>query len=235
MRSLKSIIDRAFSEGRLKLYEHEAYEIAKAYNLPVPKVGLARTEDEAVEIAEKIGYPIVLKIISPDIIHKSDVGGVILNIRNVHDVRKGFKEIMNNVRQKAPKAKIVGILVQQMVPDGLEVIVGATRDPTFGPVVMFGLGGIFVEVIKDVSFRIAPLTKYDAESMLTEIKAAKILEGYRGMKPRDKEALINILLNVSKLMLDLEEIQDVDLNPIMSYEVGKGAAIADIRMMLRKH
>lgn len=235
MKSIRSIINRAFSEGRLKLYEYEAYEIAKAYSLPVPKAGLARTEDEAIEIAEKIGYPIVLKIISPDIIHKSDVGGVILNIRNLHDVRKGFREIMDNVKRRAPKARIVGILVQQMVPEGLEVIVGATRDPTFGPVVMFGLGGIFVEVIKDVSFRIAPLTKYDAESMLSEIKAAKILEGYRGMKPRDREALVNILLNVSRLMLDLEEIQDVDLNPIMSYEIGKGALIADIRMMLRKH
>ena len=140
---------------------------------------------------------------------------------------------MNNVENKAPNARISGILVQEMVPDALEVIVGATRDPTFGPIIMFGLGGIFVEVLKDVSFRIAPVTRYDAENMLKEIRAAKILDGYRGEPPRDKEALIDIIVNLSKLMEELEEVSDVDLNPIMSFEKGKGAKVADARVLLK--
>ncbi len=174
----------------------------------------------------------VLKIVSPDIVHKSDVGGVVLNLKSDEEVREAFRKIMNNVKNAAPNAKIVGILIQEMVPDGLEVIVGATRDPSFGPIIMFGLGGIFVEVLKDVSFRIAPLSPRDADEMVREIKSYRILEGYRGMPPRDIEAIKDIILKVSKLMLEVAEIKELDLNPVMLYAKGEGARIADARMIL---
>jgi len=230
---VRELIEKARSEGRKKLLEHEAYEALRAYGLPVPKADLAKSAEKAVEIAEKIGYPLVLKIVSPDIVHKSDVGGVKVGVKNAEEVKEAFNSIMSNVKDKAPDAKIAGVLIQEMVPEGLEVIVGATRDPTFGPVLLFGLGGIFVEVLKDVSFRIAPVTKFDAESMLGEIKAAKILEGYRGTPPRDKDALVDIIMKLSRFMEEQELVTDVDLNPIMAFEKGKGAAIADARVLIK--
>ncbi len=230
---VKAIIEKAREEGRKKLLEHESYDVLREYGLPVPNAGLATTEDEAVKLAESIGYPIVAKVVSPDIVHKSDVGGVKVGLENAEAVKKAFREIMNNVKEKAPGARVTGILIQEMVPEGLEVIVGSTRDPTFGPVLMFGLGGIFVEVLKDVSFRIAPVTKSDAETMLTEIKAAKILEGYRGTPPRDKAALVDIIVKLSKFMEDQGQVTDVDLNPIMAFEEGKGAKIADARVLIK--
>jgi len=229
---VKRVLENARSEGRSKLLEHEAYEVLGAYGLPVPKAGIARSAEEALKIAEKIGYPVVLKVVSPDIVHKSDVGGVIINLSSPSDVVNAYNTIQKNVSERAPNARIYGVLVQEMVPNGLEVIVGSTRDPVFGPLILFGLGGIFVEVLRDVSFRIVPLTRRDAEGMLEEIKSAKILEGYRGQAPRDKEALIDIILKLSKLVEEVSEIRDVDLNPIMTYEVGKGAKIADARVIL---
>lgn len=230
----KELVQRALEEGRNKLLEHEAYEFLRAYELPVPKFGLAASGDEAVELAEKIGYPVVLKIVSPDIVHKSDVGGVKVNIPSDSDVRKWFDTILTNVRSKAPTAKVVGILVQEMVPQDLEVIVGSTRDPVFGPVVMFGLGGIFVEVLKDVSLRVTPITEYDAEEMLREIRAASILQGYRGSPPRDKKAIVDLILKVGRLMDEVPEITDVDLNPVMVFPEGMGAKIADARILIRR-
>lgn len=230
----REIVIRALEEGRNKLLEHEAYEFLKAFELPVPRFGLAASEDEAVKIARRVGYPVVLKIVSPDIVHKSDVGGVKVNITSDEEVTKWFNTIMSNVSAKAPGARITGILVQEMVPQDLEVIVGGTRDPVFGPVVMFGLGGVFVEVLKDVSLRIVPLTEYDAEEMISEIKSAKILQGYRGTPPRDIKALINIILKVSKVMESVEEVTDIDLNPIMVFPEGKGAKIADARILIRR-
>ena len=227
------IVSKALSEGRKKLLEHEAMAILEHFGIPVAPYGFARSEEEAVEIAEKIGYPVVLKIVSPDIAHKSDVGGVILDVKSAKDAREAYSKIMENVRKRAPSARIVGVLVQEMVPWGLEVIVGATRDNTFGPVIMFGLGGIFVEVLKDVSFRVAPLTEEDADSMIREIKSYRILEGYRGMPPRDLEAIKKIIMRTSELMLNLEEVQDLDLNPIMLYEKGRGAVVVDARIILR--
>ncbi len=230
---VKEIIEIARKDGRKKLLEHEAYEVLRLYEIPVPKAGLATNVDEALTIAKRVGFPIVMKIVSPDIVHKSDVGGVKVGISDEVAVLKSFNEIMENVRLKAPNARVAGILIQEMVPSALEVIVGGTRDPTFGPVVMFGLGGIFVEILKDVSFRIAPVTRYDAISMIEEIKASKILDGYRGMPPRDKDALVDIIIKLSKLMEEVKEITDVDLNPIMSFEKGKGAKVADARILIR--
>ncbi|MCX8208390.1 MAG: acetate--CoA ligase family protein [Sulfolobales archaeon] len=231
---VREVVYRALDEGRNKLLEHEAYEFLKVYELPVPKFGLATTKEEAAEIAEKIGYPVVLKIVSPDIVHKSDVGGVKVNISSEQEVRKWFEVIMSNVRSRAPAARVSGILVQEMVPQDLEVIVGATRDAVFGPVVMFGLGGIFVEVLRDVSIRITPITEYDAEEMLREIKAAQILQGYRGSPPRDRKAIVDIILKVGRLMEEVPEVTDVDLNPVMVFPEGMGAKIADARILVRR-
>lgn len=226
------IIANAKGEGRYKLLEHEAYDVLRVFGLPVPKAGLAKSAEEAVRLSESIGYPVVLKVVSPDIVHKSDVGGVIVGLNNSSEVREAFNKIFKNVGERAPNAKVYGILVQEMVPSGLEVIVGSTKDPTFGPLILFGLGGIFVEVLRDVSFRIVPLTHHDAENMINEIKSAKILEGYRGQAPRDKKALTEILIKLSKFVESVGEVKDVDLNPIMLYEVGKGAKIADARIIL---
>ena len=226
------IIEQAEKEGRKKLLEHEVYTISKHFGLPVPKFGLARDEDEAVRIAKDIGYPVVLKIVSPDIVHKSDVGGVILNVKSDEEVREAFRKIMNNVKNAAPNARVVGILIQEMVPYGLEVIVGGLRDVVFGPVIMFGLGGVFVEVLKDVSFRIAPLYPEDIDEMIREIKAYRVLEGYRGEPPKDIDSIKDIIYKVSKLMLEVEKIRELDLNPIMLYKKGEGAEVVDARIIL---
>ena len=233
LREVKSIISNALKENRFKLLEHEALRLCELYGIPVASYGLARSLDEALTIAKKIGFPSVAKVVSPDISHKSDVGGVILNLKDEEDIAKAYEKIMNEVPKRVPNARIYGVLIQKMASPGIEVIVGGTRDPTFGPVVMFGLGGIFVEILKDVSFRIAPVTRYDAISMIEEIKASKILDGYRGMPPRDKDALVDIIIKLSKLMEEVEEITDVDLNPIMSFEKGKGAKVADARILIR--
>jgi len=233
LREVKSIISNALKENRFKLLEHEALRLCELYGIPVASYGLARSLDEALTIAKKIGFPSVAKVVSPDISHKSDVGGVILNLKDEEDIAKAYEKIMNEVPKRAPNARIYGVLIQKMASPGVEVIVGGTRDPTFGPVVMFGLGGIFVEILKDVSFRIAPLEPEDAEEMIKEIKGYKILEGYRGMPPRDIEALKDIILKVSKLMDEIDNIKDIDLNPIIAYEKGRGALVVDVRVILK--
>ena len=231
--SAHEIIKNALKEGRKKLLEHEAMKLLEIYEIPVAKYGIVQNEDEAVKIANDIGYPVVLKIVSPDISHKTDVGGVIVGVKNESELRESFRKILDNVKLRAPSARIAGILIQEMVPDGLEVIVGATRDPIFGPVIMFGLGGIFVEVLKDVSFRVAPLMPEDADEMVREIKSYKILEGYRGMPPRDIEIIKEIIMKTSRIMIEIPQIQDIDLNPIMLYEKGKGAIVVDARIIIK--
>jgi len=173
---------------------------------------------------------VVLKIVSPDVIHKFDVGGVILNLKRSKEVKDAYNRILANVKKYKPDAKIVGVLVQEMAPPSTEVIVGATKDPQFGPALMFGFGGIFVEVLKDVAFRIAPITKLEAQEMITEVKAYPILRGYRGQPPADVNAIVEILLNTSKLVMDHPEIKELDLNPILVYE--KGAITVDARIIL---
>lgn len=222
---------KAINENRSKLLEHEAYGLVKAYGIPVPEVGLAKTPEEAGDIAEKIGYPVVLKIVSPDITHKSDVGGVIVELIDKKSVIEGASKIFENVSRRAPSARIAGILVQKMVPYGLEVIVGGLRDNVFGAVVMFGLGGIFVEVLKDVSFRIAPVNYSDALEMINEIKSHKILEGYRNQPQVSKNALVDIIVGVSRLLIENPEIESIDLNPIMAFP--DKAIVADARVIVR--
>jgi acyl-CoA synthetase (NDP forming) len=224
------ILSQAKKEGRNSLLETEAKVVCMDYDIPVTKFKLAKNDAEAVEHATSIGFPVVLKIVSPDIIHKSDVGGVIIGVKNVKEVRSAYKQIMNNVRKHNPSAKIVGILVQEMAPAGIEVIVGSIKDPQFGPAIMFGLGGVFVEVLKDVTFRVAPVTEDEAAEMISEVKAYPLLKGYRNTPPADLKAITKILLNTSKLVMDHVEIKELDLNPIMVYE--KGAKTVDARIIL---
>lgn len=230
MNKVSEIIAKARKQGRKFLLEPEAKTICIEYGIPTTKFMLAKTPEEAVEYAEKIGYPAVLKIVSPDVIHKFDVGGVILNLKSPQEVRKAYNKILENVKKHKPNAKIIGVLVQEMAPPSTEVIVGAIKDPQFGQTLMFGLGGIFVEILKDVAFRIAPITKEEAEEMIREIRAYPVLKGYRNMPPADIQAIIQILINTSKLVMDYPEIQELDLNPIMVYE--KGAKTVDARVIL---
>ena len=230
MERTKQIFNEARKEKRKYLLETEAKTICMEYGIPVTKFKLAKSEQEATKFANEIGYPIVLKIASPDIIHKFDVGGVMLNLKSQTEVKDAYNKILANIRRHKSDAKIVGIVVQEMAAPSTEVIVGATKDPQFGPALMFGLGGIFVEVLKDVTFRIAPITEEDAREMITEVKAYPILKGYRGQPPADIEAIVKILLNTSKLVMEHQEIKELDLNPIIVYE--KGAKTVDARIIL---
>jgi acyl-CoA synthetase (NDP forming) len=224
------IISRAQREGRNALLEPEAKTIASEYGIPIPKFKVATNEKEATSFADEIGYPIVLKIVSPDIIHKSDAGGVMVNLKNAAEVSNGYGKIVENIRKYKANAKIVGILVQEMAPQSTEVIVGAIKDPQFGPTIMFGLGGIFVEVLKDVNFRIAPLTADDAREMIIELKAYPLLKGFRNTPPADIDALVSILCSTSKLVMDNPQIKELDFNPVMTYQ--KGAKTVDARIIL---
>jgi acetyl-CoA synthetase (ADP-forming) len=224
------IFARVQKEGRKSLLETEAKEVCREYCIPVTKSELAKSEADAVGFANGIGYPVVLKIVSPDVVHKSDVGGVEIGLKGDDDVRRSYRRIMENIKKNNPKARIVGITVQEMAPPSTEVIVGAIKDPQFGPVVMFGLGGIFVEVLKDVAFRVVPFTEDEASDMISEIKAYPILKGYRNTPPADTKAIADILLSASRLMTDHPVIKEIDLNPILVYE--KGAKAVDARIII---
>ena len=232
MTNVSSIIDNALKEGRNALLEYEANAVCSSYGVPVAKVKLAKTSSEAVKNADDIGYPVVLKIVSPDILHKSDAGGVIVNVKSANEVKDGFTKIINNAKKYKADANVLGVLVQEMAPSSTEVIVGMTKDPTWGPALMFGLGGIFVEVLKDVSFRVAPITERDANEMVREIKAFKILEGIRGQPPADIDAIVDILLKISKLVMENPKIDEIDLNPVFVYE--DGAKAVDTRILIKE-
>jgi acetyl-CoA synthetase (ADP-forming) len=228
--NVTKIISQVRSEGRKALLETEAKAICIEYQIPVTEFKLAKSEKEADEFAGKIGFPVVLKIVSPDIIHKSDAGGVKVNLKNTAEVQSAYTKILENALKYDSQAKIVGVLVQEMAPQSTEVIVGAVKDPQFGQTLMFGLGGIFVELLKDVTFKVAPITREDAHEMVTKLKAYPLLTGYRNTPPADLDAITNILLNTSKLIMDYPEIKELDLNPIMAYE--KGAKTVDARIIL---
>jgi len=224
------IFEETYKEGRKHLLETEAKTVCVEYGIPVTKFEVAKNEAEAVKLADEIGYPVVLKIVSPDIIHKSDVGGVIVGLKTAKDVQNAYSQILQNVKKHKTDAKIVGVLVQEMAPPSTEVIVGAIKDPQFGPAVMFGLGGIFVEILKDVAFRVAPITEAEAREMISEVRAYPLLKGYRNLPPADVEAIVQILLDASRLVMEHQEIKELDLNPIMVYE--KGAKTVDARIIL---
>ncbi|MBP9041028.1 MAG: acetate--CoA ligase family protein [Anaerolineaceae bacterium] len=235
MKKSMEIIEAARKDGRTALTEIEAKAIFEAYGMPTTKIALAKTEEEAVAAAKKIGYPVVMKIVSPDILHKSDAGGVKVNIKDEAAAREAYNTIMKNAKAYKADANIHGIAVQEMAPWGTEVILGSINDPTFGPTLMFGLGGIFVEVLKDVTFRVSPVSPVEAMDMINEIKGAKILAGARGEAPRDRKALANSIVNYSSMILDLkDEIAESDANPFLVYAEGEGLKVADARIILKK-
>ena len=230
----RKVIAKARAEGRTALTEIEAKQIFELYGLPITSTTLATSEDEAVKLADKTGYPVVMKIVSPEIIHKSDAGGVKVNVKDAGAVREAYQTILANANAYKADAIIHGIAVQEMAPWGTEVILGSVNDPSFGPTQMFGLGGIFVEVLKDVTFRVAPVSRTLAAQMLTEIRGAPILDGVRGEAPRDKEALVDVLCKFSALIVDLaDEIAETDANPVLVYEKGKGLKVVDARIILK--
>lgn len=229
---VEKIFARVRAEGRKNLLEEEGQEVLRAYNIPLPKSILAEKEREVAGAAKKIGYPVVMKIASPQIVHKSDAGGVKVGIKTPQEARKAFKEIVKNARKYDKKAVIKGVLVQEMVKGGKETIIGSKQEPGFGPVVMFGMGGIYVEVLKDVTFRIAPVTDTEAGEMVSSIKTGKLLRGVRGEKPSDVEKLGETIQKISELVTDFEEIKELDLNPVLVFEKGKGCKVVDVRIGL---
>jgi acyl-CoA synthetase (NDP forming) len=221
----------AINNNRTALTVEEARRVMELSGIPLNKSGLATTEDEAVEIAKKIGFPVVMKIVSPQVIHKTEVGGVEVNINSEGEVKKFYNEIISRTKEKMPDAEIKGILLEEMI-QGTELIVGTTEDPQFGPMIMFGVGGIFVEVYKDVSFRLVPITNGDALDMLNEIHGKALLTGVRGLPKADTEQLLKILMNVSDLVASYREIKEMDINPLIITK--NGAVAADARIILNE-
>ena len=228
--STTTIIDRARTQGRKILTEVESKQLLEEAGIPTARARLATSRDAAVQAARDIGFPVVLKVVSPQITHKTDVGGVKLDLKSPEEVAAAFDEIMAAARRAAPDAAIDGVSVQQMARPGIEVIVGVSTDPQVGPVIMFGLGGVLVEVLKDVSFRIIPIAPRDARQMIREIKGFPLLEGYRGQDPADLAALESLLLRVSEFVEQQPEVSELDLNPVFAYK--DGALAVDARIVL---
>ena len=228
--SIAKVISNAKSQGRTLLTEIESKQVLAEAGIPVALAVLARDANEASKAAQKAGFPVVLKIVSPDLTHKSDVGGVRLGLESAADTKAAFEDIVAAVKEAQPDARIEGVAVQKMAPTGTEVIVGMSKDPQFGPVMMFGLGGIFVEVLKDVAFRIVPLEPKDASQMIREIKGFPVLEGVRGQPPADLAALEKLILKLSEFVEAHPEIEELDLNPVFAYS--GGALAVDARIVI---
>ncbi|WTL16470.1 acetate--CoA ligase family protein [Streptomyces sp. NBC_01506] len=225
-----AIIEAALAQGRTSLTAPEGKAVTDAYGIPTPGEALAESADDAVAVAARLGFPVAMKIVSPQILHKTDAGGVQIGVKSAAEVRSAFTTIVSNARTYDPKARILGVQVQQMVPAGTEILIGTVTDPTFGKVVAFGLGGVLVEVLKDVTFRLAPATKDDALSMLDGIRAAEILRGVRGAAGVDRDALADLVVRASELAADFPNIAEVDLNPVFASE--SGVMAADVRILL---
>lgn len=229
-KTAQDIIQKALLQKRYELLEPEAKELIETFGICTTRHIVTSSRADAIQAATSIGYPVVLKIVSPDISHKTDVGGVKLGIKDDEGVKDAYDEIIRNVKKRQPDARIDGILVQEMATPSTEVIVGGLRDPQFGPAVMFGLGGIFVEIFKDVSFRIAPVEEYEALDMIHDIKGAKVLKGFRNVEEADISALVQTIVQVSDIMVSIEEIKEIDLNPVLVYP--KGVKAVDARIIL---
>jgi acyl-CoA synthetase (NDP forming) len=228
----QKIIEKARAEGRTLLTEIEAKELLNAAGINVTETKLATTKEQAITISQQLGFPVALKITSADVAHKSDAGGVKLGLKTAVQVGKAYDDIMKSIKKAFPGAKIEGVSVQRMAKPGVEVIIGMSKDAQFGPVLMFGLGGIMVEILKDVSFRIVPVLKSDAKEMIQDIKGFPLLQGYRGSEPVDVENLENILLKVSQFVEKTPDVKELDLNPIFAYR--DGAVAVDARVVLEK-
>ncbi|MGM0364949.1 MAG: acetate--CoA ligase alpha subunit [Actinomycetota bacterium] len=229
---VRDLFKQRIEEGRYDLGEMEARTVLEAYSIAIPKAELARDIDEAKKIAEKIGFPVVLKIVSPNILHKTDVGGIKVGINSQEELVEEFEQMLWNVKRYMPDANIKGILVQEMIQSKKETIIGINNDPQFGPMIMFGLGGIYVEVLKDVSFRIAPITNDDAVEMINEIKAVKLLRGARGETPSDIDSIVDVLVRISQLVMDFPEIIEMDINPLFVKKKGEGSIAGDVRIRI---
>jgi len=226
---MHKIIEKAKKEKR-PLLETEAKELLREYGIPVPDFKLIKSEDEIVGLAKEINFPIVMKIVSPDIIHKTDAGGVKVGIKDEKEAKTAYKDIIYKVKKYKKEAKISGVIAYSMIPQGTEIIIGMMKDLHFGPVIMFGLGGIFVEILKDISFRILPLEERDAEEMIAEIKGFKILKGMRGETPKDIQSIRDVLMKISQLVMENPEIKEIDLNPVFVFN--QGLQVVDARMIL---
>ncbi len=230
---VRQLFSRVKDQSRTNLLEEEGYEVLEAYGFSILKKHLANSEEECIRAIQDIGYPVVMKISSPDIVHKSDAGGVKIGLKNENEARQAFRTIIENARMYKPEAKINGVLVQEMVIQGKETILGAKFDPILGQLIMFGLGGIYVEVLKDVVFRLAPIEGSEAARMIESVRTIKLLEGVRGEKPHDLNAIKESLQRLSQLITDFQEIEELDINPLIVLEEGKGARAIDIRISLK--
>src|SRR5919112_1540131 len=228
--TVREVLDRVKADGRTSLTAPEGKLVCDAYGIPVPKEGVANSADAAAKLADGMGYPVVLKIVSPDILHKTEAGGVLVGLNSADEVAKGYETILANAKKYKADAKIDGVQVQQMLKGGTEVIVGSITDGSFGKLVAFGLGGVLVEVLKDVTFRLAPATREDAFSMLDGIQAAEMLHGVRGGDPVSREALADVIVKVSQLVTDFPEIVELDLNPVFATK--SDATAADVRIVV---
>ena len=233
-RRVEEIFDSVRRDSRVVLLPHEAAGVVEAYGIRAPRSRVARTVEEAVRCAEGLGYPVVLKIVSPDILHKTDIGGVALNLRSADEVRSAFDGIMSRVTRFMARARIYGVMVYRMVPAGKEMIIGMSRDVQFGPLVMFGLGGIYVNLLKDVSFRLPPLSEQEAREMIEETRAYTLLKGIRGEPSSDVAAVVETILRVGQLVWDFPQIVEMDINPVIVYEEGNGCIALDVKITLTK-
>jgi acyl-CoA synthetase (NDP forming) len=227
---MHAIIKRARNEGRTVLTEIESKELIGQSGISVNDTRLAKSRSEASSISQEIGFPVVLKVASPDIVHKSDAGGIRLGLETPEQVEQACDEILGATRRSYPKANLLGVSVQKMAAPGVEVIIGMSRDAQFGPVLMFGLGGVFVEILEDVSLRVIPVTRRDVSEMIKEINGYKMLTGYRGMPPVDESKLGDMLLVVADFVTQYPVIKELDLNPVIAY--GDGAIAVDARIVL---
>jgi acetyl coenzyme A synthetase (ADP forming)-like protein len=233
-KAVETVLAEIRKEDRLAATVEESFKIADAYGISVPKATIARSPSEAGQIADSIGYPVAMKVVSPEILHKTDVGGVILNVTSRAEAKWNYDVILSKIHSLMPQARILGVLVQQMVPREKEVIVGAVRDIQFGPLMMFGLGGIYVDFLRDVSYRLCPLTRSEAKEMIEETKAYTLLRGVRGESPSDIDSVVDVILRISQIMSRFEEIVEMEINPLFVYEEKKGCVAVDIKMAISK-
>jgi acyl-CoA synthetase (NDP forming) len=229
---VERIIKGARKDNRTYLPEMEAVEIFAAYGLPTLKSKLAKTEEEAIFFAKDIGFPVVMKIVSPAIVHKLDAGGVVINVRDTNAVSMNYRKILQTAEALVGREKIWGVEIQQMADHGIELFLGSKRDPKFGPVILFGLGGTFVEVFRDIAFRLAPLREWSTRKIIEDSKAFKLLQGYRG-QPGDIDKVAECLGRLSQLVVDFPDIEELDINPLIVYPVGNGARVLDGRIVLK--
>ena len=226
----QKIISDAVASSRKSLLEPEALDVLKTWEIPVPECVVVKDVEEAVSAAKNIGYPVVLKVISPDILHKTEAGGVKTGLKNEQEIVDSFNEMIFDISERHTTAKIEGFLIEKMADKGIEVIVGGIRDAQFGPAVMFGVGGVMVELLNDVSFRLAPVTEEECIEMMMEIKSYPLLTGYRGAEPCDMDAITNIIIKVGSIMHEVDGIREMEINPLIAYP--KGVVAVDARVIL---